>query len=273
MTTTTPTTGTSISDILAQQAAAASAATGSTSSTSSTDSTDSTNSNPANALQDLSGDYQNFLSLLTTQLQNQDPLDPMDTSQFTQQLVEFSSVEQQINTNSKLDQMISLQSTANAYGAVGFVGTTVSANSDQLPLQNGKAQFDYQIPTTGTAATLKIMDSSGNVVMLEQVDATAGTHPVQWDGTDYFGNQLSDGQYSVSVDYTDQSGNSNDATITTYGTVTSAAISDGTVSLKLGDVTIPLSDVTSISHDDGTSSTTAPASTSSDSSSTSTTGS
>jgi flagellar basal-body rod modification protein FlgD len=254
-TTPTATTGTSISDILAQQAAAANAASG-TSAASSTNSTDTGDSNPTNALQDLSGDYQNFLTLLTTQLQNQDPLDPMDTSQFTQQLVEFSSVEQQINTNSKLDQMIGLQSTANAYGAVGFVGTTVSANSDQLALQNGKSRFDYQIPTTGTAATLKIMDSSGNIVMLEQVDATAGTHPVQWDGTDYFGNQLGDGQYSVSVAYTDQSGNSNDAAITTYGTVTSASISDGTVSLKLGDVTIPLSDVTSISHDDGTAATT-----------------
>ena len=258
MTTTAPTanTGTSISDILAQQAAAANAGSG-TSSTSSTGSSSST-SNPTNALQDLSGDYQNFLTLLTTQLQNQDPLSPMDTSQFTQQLVEFSSVEQQINTNSKLDQMIGLQSTANAYGAVGFVGTTVSANSDQLPLQSGKSRFDYQIPTTGTAATLKIMDASGNIVMVKQVDATAGTHPVTWDGTDYFGNQLPDGQYSVAVSYTDQSGNANDATITTYGTVTSASISDGTVSLKLGDVTIPLSDVTSISHDTSTSSTTTP---------------
>src|SRR5581483_4459363 len=129
----TATTGTSVSDILAQQAAAANA-TSSTSSTGSTGSTGSS-SNPTNALQDLSGNYQNFLTLLTTQLQNQDPLSPMDTSQFTQQLVEFSSVEQQINTNSKLDQMIGLQSTANAYGAVGFVGTTVAADSDQMPLQ------------------------------------------------------------------------------------------------------------------------------------------
>jgi flagellar basal-body rod modification protein FlgD len=236
-----PTSGNSVADILAkQQANAAAAGTGS-SATGTSDSTDS-------ALSDLSGDYSNFLTLLTTQLQNQDPLSPMDTNQFTQQLVEFSGVEQQINGNKKLDQMIALQSTANAYGAVGFVGTSISATSDQLPLQNGAARFDYTIEHASSAATLKIMDSSGNIVMLEQVDGTVGTHPVQWDGTDYFGNQLKDGQYSVSVSYQDAGGTSYDAPTTTYGTVDSAEIDNGTVSLKLGDVTIPLDEVTSVTR-------------------------
>jgi flagellar basal-body rod modification protein FlgD len=172
----------------------------------------------------------------------------MDTNQFTQQLVEFSSVEQQINGNKKLDQLISLQSTANAYGAVGFVGTTISANSDQLPLQNGGARFDYTIEHATSAATLKIMDSSGNIVMLKQVDGTVGTHPVQWDGTDYFGNQLKDGQYSVSVSYQDANGTSYDAPTTTYGVVDSAQIDNGAVSLKLGNVTIPLDQVTGVTR-------------------------
>src|SRR5687768_18617134 len=95
------------------------------------------------ALASLSGDYTNFLTLLTAQLKNQDPLSPMDATQFTQQLVQFSAVEQQINGNKKLDQLIGLQSTANAYGAVGFVGTTIAANSKDVPLQGGKAKFDY----------------------------------------------------------------------------------------------------------------------------------
>jgi flagellar basal-body rod modification protein FlgD len=240
---TTPVTQTpanSVSDILAQQAANK-AASGSSAADSTSDSTDG-------ALADLSGNYSNFLTLLTTQLKNQDPLSPMDTNQFTQQLVEFSSVEQQINGNKKLDQMIALQSTANAYGAVGFVGTTISANSDQLPLQSGAAKFDYNIEHASSGATLKIMDSSGNVVMLKQVDATVGTHPVQWDGTDYFGDQLKDGQYSVSVSYQDQNGTAYDAPITTYGTVDSAEIDNGAVSLKLGAVTIPLSEVISVTR-------------------------
>src|ERR1700754_3601844 len=111
----------------------------------STSGTGSAAKNRDEALASLSGDYTNFLTLLTAQLKNQDPLSPMDATQFTQQLVQFSAVEQQINGNKKLDQLIGLQSTANAYGAVGFVGTTIAANSDDVPLQDGQAKFDYTI--------------------------------------------------------------------------------------------------------------------------------
>jgi flagellar basal-body rod modification protein FlgD len=234
-TTTAATSGTSAYDIISKQAQ------------NSTNSNTTTTQSGDDALASLSGDYNNFLTLLTAQLKNQDPLSPMDTTQFTQQLVQFSAVEQQINGNKKLDQMIALQSTANAYGAVGFVGTTIAANSDDVPLQNKKAKFDYNIEHSSSSATLKILNSAGNVVMLKQVDATIGTHPVAWDGTDYFGNQLADGKYTVAVTYTDQNGKSYDAPITSYGKVDSATISDGTVYLKMGDVSIPLSDVLNIS--------------------------
>jgi len=239
MTTTDATSGTSISQILAQQQANNAA--------SSSNNNASSSSNSNDALKSLSGDYSNFLTLLTTQLKNQDPLSPMDTTQFTQQLVEFSGVEQQINGNKKLDQLIGLQSTANAYGAVGFVGTQVAANSDQLPLQNKKGKFDYKIEHTSGSALLKITNSAGQLVMVKQVDSTVGTHPVEWDGTDYTGAQLPDGAYTVNVAYTDANGTSYDAPITTYGTVNSATIADGTVSLKMGDVTIGLDKVTNIS--------------------------
>jgi flagellar basal-body rod modification protein FlgD len=238
-TTTAVTSGQSVYDIISKQAQnASSSSSGSSSPTQSGD----------DALKALSGDYSNFLTLLTTQLKNQDPLSPMDTTQFTQQLVQFSAVEQQINGNKKLDSLISLQSTANAYGAVGFVGTQIAANTDDVPLQSGKAKFDYKIEHASGAATLKILDASGNVVMLKQVDAAVGTHPVEWDGTDYFGNQLKDGKYTVAVSYTDQNnGKSYDAPITSYGKVDSATISDGTVYLKMGDVSVALGDVLNIS--------------------------
>src|SRR5258705_432041 len=121
-------TGTSAFDILAQKPKTSS-------------STNSTSKTGDDALASLSGDYSNFLTLLTTQLKNQDPLSPMDAPQFPQQLVQFSAVEQQINGNKKLDQLIGLQSTANAYGAVGFVGTTIAADSNDVPLQGGKSKF------------------------------------------------------------------------------------------------------------------------------------
>lgn len=230
--------GTSAYDILSKQ----------TQNNGSTSGTGSTAKTGDDALASLSGDYSNFLTLLTTQLKNQDPLSPMDATQFTQQLVQFSAVEQQINGNKKLDQLIGLQSTANAYGAVGFVGTTIAADSSDVPLQDGKAKFDYTIEKGGGAATLKILDASGNIVMLKGVDATVGTHPVEWDGTDYFGNKLKDGKYTVSVSYKDtNTGKDIDATITSYGKVDQAVIADGEVFLKMGDVTVPLADVIRIS--------------------------
>jgi flagellar basal-body rod modification protein FlgD len=233
MTTTAAASGTTVYDIVSKQTQ--------NSGTSSTKTGD-------DALVSLSGDYTNFLTLLTAQLKNQDPLSPMDATQFTQQLVQFSAVEQQINGNKKLDQLIGLQSTANAYGAVGFVGTTVAADSKDVPLQGKKAKFDYTIEKNAGSATLKILNAAGNVVMLKQVDAAVGTHPVEWDGTDYFGNQLPDGKYTVSVSYTEQStGKAAEAAITSYGKVDQAVIADGEVFLKMGDVTIPLSEVMRIS--------------------------
>jgi flagellar basal-body rod modification protein FlgD len=238
MTTTPVTSGTSAYDIISKQAQNNSASSNSS----------STSKTGDDALASLSGDYSNFLTLLTTQLKNQDPLSPMDATQFTQQLVQFSAVEQQINGNKKLDQLIGLQSTANAYGAVGFVGTSIAADSNDVPLQGSKSKFDYTIEKASGAATLKILDASGNIVMLKQVDAAVGTHPVEWDGTDYFGNKLKDGKYTVSVSYKDQNtGKDVDADITSYGTVDQAVLTDGKVFLKMGDVSIPLEDVIRIS--------------------------
>ncbi len=195
----------------------------------------------------LSSNYDNFLLLLTKQLQNQDPLSPMDTAQFTQQLVSFASVEQQIKSNKNLDKLVSLQNATNAYGAVGFIGNTVAVDSDKVALQDKKAYFDYAVDQKTSKAILKIMDASGQVVMLKEADGSVGTHKAMWDGTDFFGNQLPDGQYSVAVSYEDTSGKSHTAKITSYGQVDSAEISDGNVLLHVGDVAFPMEKILRIS--------------------------
>lgn len=194
----------------------------------------------------LSSNYNNFLLLLTKQLQNQDPLSPMDTAQFTQQLVSFASVEQQIKSNSNLDKLIALQTATNTYGAVGFIGNVVAVDSDKIALQGKQAFFDYAIDHNASKATLKILDSSGQVVMIKEADKTVGTHKAVWDGTDFFGNQLPDGQYSVAVSYEDTAGKSYSSKITSYGLVDSAGISDGEVLLHVGDVSFPLDKVLKI---------------------------
>lgn len=199
------------------------------------------------ATANLSDNYNNFLTLLTTQLKNQDPLSPMDTAQFTQQLVAFSTVEQQIQSNKNLEKLINLQASTNAYSAVSFIGTSVSINSSEIMLKNQDARFDYTIDKTATKATLTIRDKNNQVVMITDADPSVGTHPARWDGTDLFGGQLADGQYTVSVSYEDVSGKSYTADITSYGIVDSADIEDGVVYLNVGTVRVPLDKIQHIS--------------------------
>src|SRR5271156_1432998 len=115
-------------------------------------SSSSSASGSANALasQQIAGNFQSFLTLLTTQLQNQNPLDPLDTNQFTQQLVEFAGVQQQLNTNDSLATLVSLQQTAQSTQALGFVGKTAVVNGNTAALTNSSATWDLTVPTSGT---------------------------------------------------------------------------------------------------------------------------
>ena len=192
------------------------------------------------ALGNLSDTYDNFLTLLTKQLQNQDPLSPMDTAEFTQQLVAFSSVEQQIQSNKNLEKLINLQSSTNAYAAASFIGTDVAVDTDKVMLVDGEVRFDYTLDKAATKATLQIYDKNNQVVMVTEADRAVGAHKAVWDGTDYFGNQLPDGEYRVSVSYEDAQGKSYTAPITSYGTVDSAEIIDGGVFLNIGSIRVPL---------------------------------
>ena len=99
------------------------------------------------ASQQIAGNFQSFLTLLTTQLQNQNPLDPLDTNQFTQQLVEFAGVQQQLNTNDSLATLVSLQQTAQSTQALGFVGKTAVVNGNTASLTNSQAVWDLSVPT------------------------------------------------------------------------------------------------------------------------------
>jgi flagellar basal-body rod modification protein FlgD len=187
--------------------------------------------------------YNNFLLLLTKQLQNQDPLDPLDTAQFTQQLVSFSAVEQQINSNKSLEKLISLQSSTNAFGAVAFLGNEVAIKSDKLSLKDGKTSFQYEIDRNATGAMMRITDASGNVVLVQEANRAIGTYKVDWNGKDVFGNQLPDGQYQVSVSYQDETGKVYSSDIVSYGVVDSTEIQDGEVQLFIGKVGFPVDQI------------------------------
>src|SRR5688572_3108997 len=161
-----------LQDLLAQSSANQSNA--STSTTSKTDA----------AIDSLDDTYNNFLLLLTKQLQNQDPLNPMDTAQFTQQLIGFSQVEQQIASNKSLQKLIGLQSATNAFGAVSFLGNEVAVDSDHVSLKDGKGKFQYEINQTASKAVMTVVDSRGQVVLVQEANRGIGTYNVDWNGKD-----------------------------------------------------------------------------------------
>ena len=148
--------------------------------------------------QTIAGNFQTFLTLLTTQLQNQDPTSPLDTNQFTQQLVQFAQVEQQINSNSQLSTLVSLQQSAQATQALNFVGDNVTVNSSKAALANGSTSWTMSSPQPATA-TLNISNSSGQVVYSGQMTMQTGSNTFNWNGQGNNGVQWPDGTYTMSV--------------------------------------------------------------------------
>jgi flagellar basal-body rod modification protein FlgD len=201
----------------------------------------------ANALNQLSGNFDSFLQLLTTQLQNQDPTSPMSSTQFTQQLVAFSQVEQQINTNSNLQTLINLSQSNGTSNAVSYLGKTVTLTNGEAPLSGGVANWDYTLGSNAAATTLTVTDASNNVVYVGSGQTTAGTHPFTWNGQDNSGNQLPDGTYKLTVSATGSSGVNVSSAVSTSGPVTQVDLSGSTPQLMMGGMEFPLSSVSAVS--------------------------
>src|SRR5436190_17333282 len=131
----------------------------------------------------IAGNFQTFLTLLTTQLKNQNPLDPLDTNQFTAQLVQFAQVEQQLKSNTQLSTLVSLQQTAQNTAALNFVGQTVDVAGATTALTNGKATWQMSVPKPATA-TITIKSATGQQVFSGNYSVSTGTQPFVWDGKD-----------------------------------------------------------------------------------------
>ncbi len=190
--------------------------------------------------------YQDFLKLLTTQLQNQDPTAPTDTNQLTQQIATLSQVEQQINTNSNLQKLISLFNTSTLNSVVGYIGKQVEADGDKGVMQGGKASFVYDLEKEAQTVDLTILDPTGKEVMKANGTKVAGRNEVLWGGKDGDGKQLADGTYTIKVVAKDAAGNEVKAKTSTVGVVSSIDTKDGTTVLTLGDVVVALDKVKSV---------------------------
>ena len=203
-------------------------------------------SNIANAQQSLAGDQQTFLKLLTTQLQNQDPLNPMNTDQFTQQLVAMTGVQQQILTNELLQQMASNQTGVG--DPVSLLGKAVTATSGNANLQSGQANWSYATVANADDVQVKVTNNLGQVVYQSDLGAqTAGSHSFSWNGKDSSGVQLPDGgTYSLSVTAADAAGNTISSTPYQQGVVTAVTNSGGQVLLTINGSPVPASAITSV---------------------------
>jgi len=199
------------------------------------------------AMQQLSGNLDTFLQLLTTQLQNQDPLNPMDSNEFTQQLVEYSQVEQQINTNSNLQNLISLTQSNAGTAAVGYLNQTVTVTNGNAALNDGSADWTYTLGSASNATQLTVTNSSGQVVYTTTGSTDAGANSFEWDGEDNNGNDQPAGTYTLTVTATGANGASIPATVSSSGVVSEITFQNGQPMLMIGGMAVPLSQVSAIS--------------------------
>ena len=177
---------------------------------------------------------------------------PMDTAEFTNQLVQYSSVEQAIQTNEKLDTMMSLSIANLGAQAVSYIGKTVQVLGDVMPLEDGKAKASYTLDKDVLSATIVVKDMNGNVVYSQSGEKTSGTHEFNWDGKDSDGNQLEDGAYQIEVSTKVAEGDTAASVTTTiFGKVTGVASDQNNIYVGLGDaVTAQLGDIVTIRYDD-----------------------
>lgn len=194
-------------------------------------------------------DMEAFLYLLTQQLKYQDPLDPMDTSEYTNQLVQYAQVEQSIQSNKYLETIVAQNVNAMATQAISYMDQTVQALSDYLPLQNGHAKFSYILEADAASCVVAIKDSAGNYVKtFTGVEQSAGRHELEWDGKDNNGNKLKDGAYVLVVTALDASGSSVKVQKTVFGKVTGIAYDGNTVAVGMGDVAVDMNSILAV-HD------------------------
>jgi flagellar basal-body rod modification protein FlgD len=229
--------------LAAAQAAAATAATSSSASTTS----GSAASTAPNPLVALSSNFNDFLQMLMTQLKNQDPTSPMDTNSFTSELVQFSGVEQQINTNGSLTQLIQLTQAGETMQGTSMTGKQVTVASDQIAVQNGTGTLNFNTPTAGPVA-IAITNSSGQQLFGTTMNATAGNNSWSWNGQNNAGTQLPDGAYNAALVTGNANGTTTPLPFTVTGTATGVESLSSGMQLELGALTVPFSSVQQVGN-------------------------
>ena len=191
---------------------------------------------------------EDFLQLLVTQLQYQDPLNPMENTEFTSQLAQFSSLEEMYNMNENLQNLLLYQASINNSQAVNFIGKDVSAVGNEIAINSGVPEdIYYDLAEDATEVNISIRDSNGELVRTITIQSQdSGEQVVEWDGEDNDGNELPDGTYSCTITALDEDGATISVSPYIKGTVTGVTFQDGIVYLMLGDRMLTLSEVIEI---------------------------
>jgi flagellar basal-body rod modification protein FlgD len=206
--------------------------------------------NLASGQSQLNTTYSSFLNLLTAQLKNQDPLSPMDTNTFTQQMVSMNGVQQQLLTNNLLQQLVSQSTGAGSVGsAVGLIGKSVTSQSAVQALQNGSATWTYNLASAAAKGTLEVQDADGNIVWSGSAPGLrAGANTFTWNGQTTSGQTLSSGNYTLGVSANNAGGQAIASTIDIQGTVTGVQTTGGLTQIQVGGVPVNFSTITSITN-------------------------
>ncbi len=191
----------------------------------------------------LASNFQTFLSLLTTQLKNQDPLSPVDSNEFTAQLTQMAGVEQQLLTNDLLTGLLKAQQGDGLTGAAPYIGKDATAVWAATRFEDGEANWSYELAADTTDATLQVLDASGKVVWSGPApEKTNGMHDFKWDGKTTGGGQVDDGGvYTLKVVAKDGAGKAVDSQVLIRGRVTGVEMYDNTPFVIIGNSIMPVS--------------------------------
>ncbi|TYC55854.1 flagellar hook assembly protein FlgD [Rhodobacterales bacterium] len=195
----------------------------------------------------LMGNYDLFLSILTTQIQNQDPLDPMDSSEYTSQLVEYSSVEQSIQQNKNLESIIGMLQSSHMMSYVNYLGREVTMDGTSAVLSDGVASWDYEVPKAASG-TVSVLGSDGTVVFSEDIDLAAGENTYNWNGVMDNGKTAEGGTYLIAFNVKGQNDKPVQVSTATTGVVEGVDWSSGKMFLTVDGKSVPASKITSVSQ-------------------------
>lgn len=189
-----------------------------------------------------SPDFNLFLKLLTTQAQNQDPLNPTDATQYTQQLAQFSQVEQSLQQTNTLKDILSRFSTQDLSSAANLIGREATFDSNTVGLTSkNPARWTYSNSGMTGPLTATIKDAGGRTVFTQTIDNNSGTGELTWTGTKSDGSQAADGAYTLTVKGQDSGGVSVSATINAIGTVGDVQSKNNVVTVGINGAQLPLS--------------------------------